>query len=510
MTHKIPEINVTALNLAKVSNQAWKALRAANNPPFIFRYGNGLVQIDLDADGRPLIKPVDEDRMRFILARVAYWYKVTRDGPKDTLPPLAVVRDLLTNPNPLLPILERIVEAPVFSPDGVLHVAPGYNAASRCYYRPAKGLYVRPVSPRPSKANVASALALIRDELLRDFPFVTDAERAHAIGLLLLPFVRQLIDGPTPLHLVEKPTPGTGGSLLADVLTYPFLGHNVPVLAEAESDQEWRKRITAQLMSGDSLILIDNIKKTVDSASLSSALTGPQWRDRILGENRMATLPVNAIWIATGNNPILSNEIARRTVRIRLDAGRAQPWLRNGFRHPNLRAWVVRNRGKLIWAALTIVQGWIGAGKPEGTVVMGSFEQWSKVIGGILETAGVKGFLGNLQELYQGSDAEAEAWSALIHRWDSLYGDHPVGVGFLYEIISPEFDDPIEIDLGPGSVQSRKTRLGILIRQNRNRRFGDLILTEAGRKRGAQQWKLLKAEAATSVTLSEPAVAKAS
>ena len=34
---------------------------------------------------------------------------------------------------------------------------------------------------------------------------------------MLLPFVRELIDGPTPLHLIEKPTPGTGGTLLATV-----------------------------------------------------------------------------------------------------------------------------------------------------------------------------------------------------------------------------------------------------------------------------------------------------
>ena len=31
---------------------------------------------------------------------------------------------------------------------------------------------------------------------------------------------RALIDGPTPLHLVEKPTPGTGATLLVDVLTF--------------------------------------------------------------------------------------------------------------------------------------------------------------------------------------------------------------------------------------------------------------------------------------------------
>ena len=37
-------------------------------------------------------------------------------------------------------------------------------------------------------------------ELLGDFPFTGDAERPHAVGFLLLPFLRELVDGPTPIH----------------------------------------------------------------------------------------------------------------------------------------------------------------------------------------------------------------------------------------------------------------------------------------------------------------------
>jgi hypothetical protein len=370
-------------------------------------------------------------------------------------------------------------------------------------------LYVPPVPERPSAADVERALALIKDELLGDFPFVSDAERAHALALLLIPFVRDMIDGPTPVHLIEKPTPGTGGSLLGEILIYPFLGHVPPMLSEAESDQEWRKRITAKLMTGGSHVVIDNLKRAVDSASLSSALTSPHWEDRVLGGNNIVKIPIKVVWVATGNNPIMSHEMIRRTVRIRLDAGVAQPWLRNGFRHPNLRVWVIENRGELIWAALTIIQAWIAAGKPAGKTTMGSFEQWAKVIGGILEIAGVNGFLGNLQELYEGSDGEAQAWNALMHEWFTRYGDRPVGVSVLYELVSPELDDPIELELGAGNEHSRKTRLGRLLKQNRNRRFGDLILKEAGRKHGAQQWKVVNAEVTASVSLSEPASVEA-
>ena len=117
----------------------------------------------------------------------------------------------------------------------------------------------------------------------------------------------------------------------------------------------------------------------------------------------MARLPIKCIWIATGNNPTLSTEIARRTIRIRIDAKTDQPWQRDSsqFRHADIMSWVKKNRGELIWAALTLAKAWISAGCPEptGIKLLGGFEEYRRVIGGILEVAGIKGFLGNADEL---------------------------------------------------------------------------------------------------------------
>src|SRR5262249_44458156 len=157
---------------------------------------------------------------------------------------------------------------------------------------PANGLQIPAVSQQPSFTEVSRGVTLITEELLGDFPFVGDSERAHALALFLLPFVRELIDGPTPLHLIEKPTPGTGAGLLADMLTYPFLGRTVSVMAEGRDDDEWRKRITAKLRTGESTILIDNIRSQLDSSALSAALTGISWDDRLLGQNTMVKIPI--------------------------------------------------------------------------------------------------------------------------------------------------------------------------------------------------------------------------
>jgi hypothetical protein len=107
-------------------------------------------------------------------------------------------------------------------------------------------------------------------------------------------------------------------------------------------------KITAKLRQLPVLLLIDNLRQELDSAALAAALTAPAWEDRLLGASDMIRLPVRCAWVATANNPTVSHEIARRLVRIRLDARTDQPWRRDGFRHPDLMVWVRSNRARLV------------------------------------------------------------------------------------------------------------------------------------------------------------------
>src|SRR5262249_21633154 len=144
------------------------------------------------------------------------WYRVNQNGgTRSAMPPKDVIQDVLATPNMPLPILRGIVHVPVFSPSGCLRTEPGYDEESGLYHAPPSGLFIPDIPANPTSHDIAVARQLLY-ELLLDFPFVSDADRTNAIAVLLLPFVRNLIDGPTPLHLIEKPTPGTGASLLAD------------------------------------------------------------------------------------------------------------------------------------------------------------------------------------------------------------------------------------------------------------------------------------------------------
>ena len=478
----LPVIDVQQRDLAQSARQAWAALVAANEPAHLFRYGGLQIRIEHDDEGHPITRPLTVDRMRHHLARAARW--LGSDGLVN--PPLSVAKDLLADPAPPLPILGRIVTAPVFTAAGVIHQQPGYDAASRLYLEDA-GVKVPDVPSQPGSEAVARARDLIT-ELLGDFPFTGDAELAHAVALLLLPFVRDLIDGATPAHLIEKPSPGTGASLLVDVLLWPALGQTVPMMTEARDEDEWRKRVTSTLMTNPVAVVIDNALRRVDSAALSSAITSSMWQDRCLGRSEMVRLPVRCAWVITGNNVAVSHEIARRTIRMRLDAKVDRPWLREGFRHANLRQWTAGHRGDLIWAALTLGRAWLAAGRPEGNVTLGMFESWTKVIGGILQVAGFPGFLENRDEFYDASDAEGATVRQFIAAWWDEHTDTEVGVRELWPLVSG--DELIAVPLGNKSERSQRTALGRLVANLRDRTIDGYRVVKGGTRKRAQLWRL--------------------
>src|SRR5262249_30291526 len=256
------------------------------------------------------------------------------------------------------------VEVPVFAADGALELTPGYNSRTRVYYEPPAQVVVTTVPEKPTAEQVTAARELIVNDLLGEFPFVSDADKAHAVAVLVAPFVRDLIDGPTPGHMIEAPSPGSGKGLLTDVVLAPALGRRIGKVGAARDDAEWAKRLTGQLRESRAAIVIDNISRTLDSGILSKALTDLLWEERLLGGNEIVRLPVRSVWVATANNPTFTTELARRFVRIRLDPRVDRPWQREGFTHADLRGWALARRADLIGAALTLAQAWIAAGRP--------------------------------------------------------------------------------------------------------------------------------------------------
>jgi putative DNA primase/helicase len=502
-----PVLHADDPDLDRISTAAWDVLQTSNvNPVTVFRVGSVPSRLETDDDGSPVIRALTVERLRQEMAVRACWYRgdsldilgdlllgIARGDEEwnklhkknsTARPPRDVIQNMLAMPEIPLPVLERIVEAPVYGPDGTVETRPGYHPSSRTYYA-GNGFKLQPVSVDPSHTEVARAKDII-GELLNDFPFTSEADRLVAVAAMLGPFARSLIDGSTPLHLLEAPTPGTGKGLLADVVAIPSTGRRAATITEARNEEEWRKRITAMLRNGRAITLIDNIQARLESPALSAAITSPMWTDRLLGGNDIVSYPVRTIWMATGNNPALFREIARRTVRCRMDAGVDHPESRSGFLHA-LPDWAHAHRADLVSACLTLVQNWIAAGRPPWTgTPLGSLESWCRTMGGNFEAARLPGFLENLEDFRESSDEESAMWSAFLRRWWETYADREVTGPELFEIARDG------LDLGTGTTRAQQTTLGRFLAQQRDRWYGDLRIQRHGMSAGRRRWALTK------------------
>lgn len=460
-----------------------EALAARNTPPKLFKFADRLSRVGVGDSGKVHIDPLDQVKLRREMMHAVQWLsvKTKKDGEtvtKEEPAPLDVCQLILATPSEELrfPVLDGLAGTPFFTKGGKLHSTPGYDPVSRIYYSPLPGFSMPPVSVEPTTEEVKRAKGLLLDDVLCDFPFDGDAEKANAVAMILLPFVRNMIEGPTPLHWLDKPTPGTGASMLVNCVSLLSVGSKAEAHAEVSSDDEWRKKLTSALLAGSPLLFVDNINKRLDSGVLAGAVTAPRWNDRLLGSNTQVDVPVRCTFIIAGNNITMSSELLRRCVRIRLDAKMENPEKRTVFKHANLEKWITDHRGELVWACLTLVQNWVAKGMPAFSgAPLGSFSEWSSTLGGILEAAGVESFLANRHEVREKGDTDKMPVRLFLSAWFDTYREEPVTVSGknigdgLYDLAC-DIDPPLPLLTGEGDQRDRR-RLGELLKAWRDQRY---------------------------------------
>jgi hypothetical protein len=417
---------------------------AEGSLPDVFVSGGALVHLSRvsghSAEGDSAVaqtvtaEPMTAAALAFLLAHHTYCYRTREHKKVEASPSKGALSAVLSQQYwPGVRPLIGIVGSPVLRPDGSLIHTAGYDPTTGLYYAPTVSM--PPIPHTPTSEQVNQAREFLLDSLLCDFPFVTDADRANHIGLLLAPILRPYLQCLTPFGLISATTQSSGKTLLAEIPGYLY-GSKTLVWRKGD-DAELEKSVTSALHSCAPIMLWDNITEgtVVSSAVLAQLLTSPEWSARMLGSSGNGFTATNdRLWLATGNNIRLGGDMSTRTVLIRLDPNDPHPDQRDQtqFGIPHLDTWLKNpgNRVTVLRHLLVLVMDWIAAGAPRSGHSMRQFTSWAQSTGGLLAHHQIGGFLGNLVELRESDDDDAE-WVAFLSRWSEINTDRPISVRYL-------------------------------------------------------------------------------
>ncbi|WP_303718718.1 DNA-primase RepB domain-containing protein [Brevundimonas naejangsanensis] len=398
-----PRIVWSEVELSRCLDEAEAALIGSGLP--VYQMGDRLVQVvtiprasgDEDAvrrqAGSLVIAPLPKHRLLEYFLMTARFVKISRDrqgNPKETpcAPPLQFAETYMARRGAWrLPVLTGIATTPTMRVDGSVVSADGYDVASGLIID-TQGVAFPTVSDAPSKGEARAALDALID-VISEFPFVSDDEegrpggdkpshsRSVALAMIVTAVARPMFNA-APIFGISAPTMATGKSLLADVPAMIVTGRRATKMSQGASEEEDEKRYLSVLMQGDPVNVVDNISRAIEGDALCTILTEETWRCRILGRSETRDVGTRALFVATGNNLCFRNDMASRAVLVSMDAEIENPGERSFLR--DLRAFVPEHRAELAVAALTVLRGYIAAGRPAVIGMTPSrFEDWAVV-----------------------------------------------------------------------------------------------------------------------------------
>jgi hypothetical protein len=243
---------------------------------------------------------------------------------------------------------------------------------------------------------------------------------------------------------------------------------------------EFKKETVATLRSSANIAFYDNVDFHIDNPVLASALTAGNFRGRILGLSENADVPIRLLWIIAGKNLSMSAELMRRVVPIKIDSNMEHPERdrpRSYYKH-DLHKFIAEKRAQLVWSCHVIGRNWFQRGCPRANVSLESFNEYAAIIGGVLEAAGIEGFLDNREGYLGKKSTDDDSEKNMVRLMYENYKHQEVETRLLLRDLMDKPMDPTLTDL-IGDTEKLKdkqisTKFGIYIRKNMSGRTYDL------------------------------------
>jgi hypothetical protein len=326
--------------------------------------------------------------------------------------------------------LRGCVETPTLRlPAGTLLNTPGYDKKSHLYYDP-HGIPFPDVEERPTKVQCQDALEILKG-VLADFPFADEdgiegLSLSVALSAMLTAVVRRSLPI-APMFGFGANEVESGKTLLAEIIAIVMTGHRTGCRPFSDNEYQRETAIGAALDAGDGAILFDNADTPITGPAIERCLTEETFTTRRLGSNTggdQIKAPTNALIMATGNHLTTAGDASGNRMllsRIVPDAALSERQFKNKCGAGGLEDYVIKERPKLVAAALTILLGYIAAGRP---VVSPNFrfKAWRKLVADALIWLGEVDPCLSCKRV-QDSDPVQEGRLAVMRAWVSDVGE---------------------------------------------------------------------------------------
>ncbi|MBP2444836.1 bifunctional DNA primase/polymerase [Rhizobium leguminosarum] len=419
----VPHRIVETVDTHLVADQTTAALKAVGAP---FYHRGGKMVEPVERDGKVTLSTVEQAGMIDHMSRAGDFVRLkmvtveAEDGTKSKQvvdvpikPPVDVASVVLSRAkNANFDTIHGTSKIPVMRSDGSIASAPGYDKATGIYI--ARDVPTLPPIPdAPTLDDARAALSLLL-ELIAESPIADDASRSVAISALMTPVLRTLMDV-VPLHAFTAPEAGSGKSFLCNLAgTFTYLSGYVPAISIGDDEAEFEKRLASQLMTGQPVLLFDNVNGTIGGDLVCQAVTAPMVSLRPLGRSEMIEVKNNYMILVNGNNLSVVADLVRRTVRCTMDSKTENPWEREFRRNP-IRE-VLADPGRYLAAVFTIARAYMIATGKQKLRPFASFEQWSDSVRAPLIWLGMADAL-DTQYALKSDDPARDALAGIIGLW---------------------------------------------------------------------------------------------
>ncbi len=464
---------------------------------------------ELQAVGTPQIRSVSIATLRERLTRLASYVVCNAKGDWVPKAPgsdvVLAVADRAEWPG-VRPIV-GIAEAPIVRPDGGIVTTAGYDHATGYVYQP--NCELPKLSECPTQPQAAKALAYIA-ALFAEFPMRSESDRYVPIAALLTMLARPAIRGAVPGFVFDASTPGSGKSMLCDVVTMIAMGRKAARLNWTDDEEEVEKNLGALALRGAGVVVFDNIAKPFGGAPIERALTATdKVAFRILGRSEVPELRWRAVVLGSGNNVAISGDTPRRLLVARIEPNVENPEERT-FNITDLVAHAEANRPMLLAAALTILRSWHCAGRPCEHHPWGGFEAWTRIVPAALTYAGAPNVMLSRPSLDAAAATAAQQLGTLLAGVFKLAEGLPVSARAIVDALYPDGKAPrgdmppdgqddtreiLETAIGrgirPGTAPT-PSQVGNVLRKHRGRvSQGHRLVCQTGGG-GAMRWTVEK------------------